>query len=403
TGPAGRCVMIIAGEASGDLHAANLIRHMREQVNGPLFFCGIGGDAMRRAGAKILVEASRLSVVGITEVIARLPDILSGMKAAKRMLASRVPDLLVLIDFPDFNLRMAGVARQYGIPVFYYIPPQVWAWRKGRVRTIQRRVDHTAVILPFEADFFKEHGVPVTFVGHPLMDAGYDRFPEKIKEAGKMVVGLLPGSRNGEVSRHLPVMMEAAALIGRNHPDVSFLVSCAASIPEERLTAITDRYAGTVPFALLSGGVEQVLARSDCVVAVSGTVTLETALCGVPMVVIYRVSLLSYWLAKILIRLKSISLVNLIAGREIVPELIQGDVSAENIAARVEAMITDPPTMQAVQEALAEVRGRLGGPGASARAARIAAQLLTGRDNDKNHLPAANLRPPCEARPDGNV
>ena len=376
TAPADRCVMIIAGEASGDLHGANLIRHMRAQAKRPLFFCGIGGQAMRRAGAKILVEASELSVVGITEVIARLPAILSGMKAAKKMIASRLPDLLILIDFPDFNLRMAAVAKKHHIPVFYYIPPQVWAWRKGRVRIIKERVDHTAVILPFEADFFKAHGVPVTFVGHPLLDAGYDHVPARKKEKGRVVVGLLPGSRDREVARHLPVMMEAAAMISRRHADVSFLVSCAPSIPVESLASITEKYTGSVPFTIVPGGVEQVLGQSTCVVAVSGTVALETALYGVPMVVIYKVSFLSYWLAKVLVRLNNISLVNLIAGKEIVPELIQGDASAENIAARIEPMVTDTQGLEVVRKELAQVRERLGGPAASARAAEIAVRLL---------------------------
>ena len=374
--PAGRCVMIIAGEASGDLHGANLIRHMREQVDVPLFFCGIGGAAMRRAGAKILVEAEHLSVVGITEVIARMPDILSGMKTAKRMLASRIPDLLVLIDFPDFNLRIAATAKKHGIPVFYYIAPQVWAWRKGRVRTIRKRVDHTAVILPFEVDFFKAHGVPVSFVGHPLLDAGYEPAPLYERTEGRTVVGLLPGSRGSEVTRHLPVMMEAAARISRRHPHVTFLVSCAPSIPVERTASITEKYIGAVPFTIVPGDVTQVLKKSICVVAVSGTVSLETALYGVPMVVIYRVSFLSYWLAKALIRLEHISLVNLIAGKAVVPELIQKEASAENIAVRIVSMISDPQELETVRKGLAEVRKRLGGPGASARAAGIAARLL---------------------------
>ncbi|ABW68640.1 lipid-A-disaccharide synthase [Desulfosudis oleivorans] len=374
--PVGRCVMIIAGEASGDLHGANLIRNMREQIKDPLFFCGIGGAAMRRAGAKILVEAERLSVVGITEVIARMPDILSGMKTAKRMLASRIPDLLVLIDFPDFNLRMAATAKKHGIPVFYYISPQVWAWRKGRVRTIRKRVDHTAVILPFEADFFKAHDVPVTFVGHPLLDAGYGPAPLYERTEGRTVVGLLPGSRGSEVARHLPVMMEAGARISRRHPHVTFMVSCAHSIPVESMASITEKYIGTVPFTIVPGDVTQVLKRSTCVVAVSGTVSLETALYGVPMVVIYKVSFLSYWLAKALIRLEHISLVNLIAGKAVVPELIQKDASAEHIAARIMSMISDPQELETVRKELAEVRKRLGGPGASARAAGIAARLL---------------------------
>ncbi len=371
-----KCVMIVAGEASGDMHGANLVRQMRSQAGDSLFFCGVGGQAMRSAGVKIVIDASQLSVVGITEVIRKLPEIFAGMSATKRIVLSGLPDLLILVDFPDFNLRLAAVAKRMGIPVFYYIAPQVWAWRQGRVRTIRKLVDRMAVILPFEEEFFTSHGVPATFVGHPLLDVEKSSHTTTVSNRDGPVVGLLPGSRPGEVERHLPIMMKAAAMIGKSRDDITFLVSCAPSVPIEHVARITEPFEGRARFALVAGGAGEVLGQSTLVVTASGTVGLETALYGVPMVVIYRVSLVSYLLARALVRIKNISLVNLIAGREIVPELIQGNASAGNIAGQILQMVGDGKVLEEARRNLAMVREKLGGPGASARAAQIALGLL---------------------------
>jgi len=371
--------MISAGEASGDLHAANLIRSMRQQWNN-LFFCGIGGTAMREAGAKIIVEADQLSVVGITEVLARLPAILDGMSAAKKVLLSRIPDILILIDFPDFNLRLAAVAKKAGIPVFYYITPQVWAWRQRRVYTIKRLVDRAAVILPFEEDFFRQHGIPVSFVGHPLMDSGYEQLPEPVETSLQLstpVVGFLPGSRTREIRKLLPVMLNAALAVSSQQQPVRFLVSRAPSVSSEVFDRIAGQFADRVKFEVVTDKVDAILKQSTLVVAASGTVALEAALIGTPMIVVYRVSALSYWLGRLLIRLEHVSLVNLIAGKEVVPELLQGDATTGSIASYVCALLSDQDRLNQIRAELLAVREKLGGSGASDRAAGIAVEMLS--------------------------
>lgn len=370
--------MISAGEASGDLHAANLIRSMRKQWD-DLFFCGIGGAAMRQAGAKIIVDADQLSVVGITEVLARLPAILNGLDAAKKILLSRLPDILILIDFPDFNFRLAAVAKQQGIPVFYYITPQVWAWRKRRIYTIKRLVDRAAVILPFEEDFFRQHGVPVSFVGHPLLDSGYEYLPAPSahpQPANQPVIGFLPGSRTREIRKLLPTMLNAAVVIGSQHNQVRFLVSRAPSVSPEVFDQIAGQFSGRVNFEVVTDKVDVILNQATLVVAASGTVALEAALTGTPMIVVYRVSALSYWLGKLLVRLQHVSLVNLIAGKEVIPELLQGDATPESIAAHALVLLNDKDKRQHVRAELLAVREKLGGGGASDRAAGIALEML---------------------------
>ncbi len=371
--------MISAGEASGDLHAAHLIRSMRDK-HPSLFFCGIGGAAMREAGAKIMVDADQLSVVGITEVIARLPAILNGMAAAKKILLSRLPDILILIDFPDFNLRLAAVAKKAGIPVFYYITPQVWAWRRRRVYTIKRLVDRAAVILPFEEDFFRQHGVPVSFVGHPLLDSGYDQLPppaEQSLQTDRPVVGFLPGSRTREIRKLLPVMLEAALAVSKQQQTVRFLVSRAPSVATDVFNRIAEQFSGRVVFEVVTDRVETILQQATLVVAASGTVALEAALTATPMIVVYRMSALSYWLGRLLIRLQHVSLVNLIAQKTVVPELLQKEATAESIAARVLDLLNDRNRLRQIRAELLEVRGKLGGSGASERAAGIALKMLS--------------------------
>ncbi len=376
--PPARCVMISAGEASGDLHAANLIRSMRKKWS-DLFFCGIGGAAMRQAGAKIVVDADQLSVVGITEVLARLPAILNGLDAAKKVLISRLPDLLILIDFPDFNFKLAAVAKQQGIPVFYYITPQVWAWRQRRIHTIKRLVDRAAVILPFEEDFFRQHGVPVSFVGHPLLDSGYENLPVPAEHSPQLnapVVGFLPGSRTREIRKLLPVMLNAAMAISRQHDQVRFLVSKAPSVSPDVFDRIAGQFSGRVNFEIVTEKVDVILNQATLVVAASGTVALEAALTATPMIVVYKVSALSYWLGKLLVRLQHVSLVNLIAGKEVISELLQGDATPETIVAHVSALLNDPDKLQQVRTELLDVRRKLGGGGASDRAAGIALEML---------------------------
>ncbi len=371
--------MIVAGEASGDQHGAKVVRAILER-NPDLFFFGIGGDALKAAGVRILVDASRLAVVGITEVFSKLPLLLKAMGVAKGLLDALRPDLLILIDFPDFNLNIAAAAKKRGIPVLYYISPQIWAWRSGRVRKIRERVDHMAVILPFEAAFYEGHGVPVSFVGHPLVDESGDLGPDLLDvpplPSDPPVVGLLPGSRDREVVRLFPEMLAAIPLIRREVPDARFIVSHSPSVARGLIESIVAARAPGLAIDIEDQGVRRVFAKSTLVVATSGTVTLEAAISGVPFVLVYKVSPLSYTLGRMLIRVKHVGLANLIAGREVSTELLQHRATGVHIADTVTAMLKKPGLLERRRGQLAQVRGRLGGPGASRRVADIALSLM---------------------------
>ncbi len=373
--------MIIAGEASGDRHGAKLVRAMRSKDN-ELFFCGIGGPAMQAAGVRIVADAARLAVVGITEVLAKSSFLLEGIRRAKNTINGLRPDLLILIDFPDFNLHVAASAKKIGIPVLYYISPQVWAWRPGRVKTIRKRVDHLAVILPFEADFFEQHQIPVTFVGHPLLDTQdplFVREPVAATDSSR-TIGLLPGSRDKEISRLLPVMLKAANTLTRQDEHLKFLVSVAPATDPATIRQMVELHAGDADVELVEESVDSIFRRSTLVVATSGTVTLEAALCGIPTVIVYKVSPMTYWLGKMLVRVNFMGLANLIAGREVVPELAQGRASAKNISKTAWQLLSDDDRRLAIQQDLLEVREALGGPGASKRAAQIALKMI--EDNE---------------------
>ncbi len=333
---------------------------------------------MRAAGVRILVDAATLSVVGITEVIAKLPNLQRGMRRAKQALKDLKPDLLILIDFPDFNLNVAAAAKKAKIPVLYYISPQIWAWRTGRVKKIGARVDHVAVILPFEEKFYKDHHIPVTFVGHPLLDAPL--LP--LKPAGspgeqrEFTIGLLPGSRDREVSSLLPVMLAAASMLAARGRQVRFLVSRAREVAESFFQDILDRHGVKAGLDVYTGPVDHIFKESDLVVAASGTVTLEAAIAGVPMIIIYKVSPLSYLLGRILIQVKHIGLVNLINEEPFITELVQGEASPGNVADAVEDLISDPAGLKRMRTRLYDIRKKLGGPGASGRVADIALSLI---------------------------
>jgi len=375
--PDRKCVMIIAGEASGDLHGANLVKAL--QARDPeIFFCGIGGRALRQAGARIIVDASQLSVVGITEVLSKGFSLLNGISLAKQLLKSLKPDLLILIDFPDFNLHIASKAKKIGVPVLYYISPQLWAWRAGRVKKIKALVDHMAVILPFEVDFYRDHGVSATYVGHPLLD-GEAPLPcsnRDHRSAHAVVIGILPGSRDKEVIRNLPAMLSAAAVIQRRMERVKFVISQAPTVEKDLMDGIVAGCDSGVDYRVTTDPVSDIFKECSLVIAVSGTVTLEAAIWGTPAVIIYRVSPVSYWLGRALINVKHIGLVNLIAGREIVPELVQQNASPDNIARVVLDLLADNGRMEAIKAGLVEVRGILGGAGASDRVAEIAMEML---------------------------
>jgi len=372
-----KCVMIIAGEASGDLHGSRLVTAMRKRDNA-LFFCGIGGQALKAAGVRVFVDASELSVVGITEAFSKLPHLLKGMAVAKRTLKRLLPDLLILIDFPDFNLNVAAFAKKLGIPVLYYISPQIWAWRPGRVKKIGKLVDHMAVILPFEEDFYKKHEIPVTFVGHPLLDANFDYGKKAFKNPDDniSVIGLLPGSREREIARHLPIMLGAAQILLKRINNVKFVISLAPDVKRKSVEEIVNKKKGAADFEIVSGQVRKIFEKSSVVIAASGTVTLESAIAGTPMVIIYKVSPISYWLGRAMIQVKHIGLVNLITGKKIVPELLQDQASPIRIADTVFSMLSDAPGLEKLRLELLQVKDALGGPGAADRVADIAIGIL---------------------------
>ena len=367
-------IMIIAGEASGDMHGANLVRAI-QRMDSSLSFCGIGGIMLRNAGVEILIDSAELSVVGIFEVLSKLTPIRKALKTARDYLADKRPDLLILIDFPDFNFLVAKTAKSLAIPVLYYISPQIWAWRSGRVRKVKKLVDHMAVILPFEEAFYRKHHVPATFVGHPLLDNHTER------SQNPLTIGLLPGSRDGEVRRHLPVMLESAQRLTDRYDaprrnDIKFLISQAGPIPDSMMSDMVAPHQGKFNYEIVKKGASQVFERSALLVTASGTVTLEAALAGVPMVVIYKVSPLSYLVGKMMVHIEHISLVNLIAGRRLVNELIQHEATPYRIATAVSHLIDQPDQMSTVKKELLMLRNKLGGEGASRKVAEIAIETI---------------------------
>ncbi len=375
-----RCVLIIAGEASGDAHGAGLVAAMKRR-DPDLFFCGIGGAGMRRAGVRILVDAEDLSVVGITEVFSKMPGVIRGLAAVKQVIKALRPDLVVLVDFPDFNFHVARIAKKHVLPVLYYISPQIWAWRSGRIRQIRKNVDHMAVILPFEEAFYRKSNVPVTFVGHPLMDIYDGMKPAASSDAdpSDLVIGLLPGSRRGEIEKNLPEMLAAASILQQRYAKATFLVSVAPSVRPEWVSSLAAPYRSACRIALAPGGVSRVFEQSRLIIAASGTVTLETAIYGIPMIIIYRVSPISYLLGRALVRVDHIGLVNIIAGERVVPELVQQDAHPQKIALAAGDILDHPEKEARIRKKLGQVRRELGSAGAADKTADIALAMLNGQ------------------------
>ena len=377
-----RVIMLSAGEASGDLHGATMCRALRA-LDPSVRLVGMGGPRMAAAGVDILVDPTAQAAVGTSEAIGRIPGLYRAYTLlVKRLWAGR-PLALVLIDFPEFNLRLARQARRAGVPVVYFLPPQLWAWRGGRMRQMARRITQVLAAFPFERGLYEAAGVPVQFVGHPLLDvvpSGLDRATARARlgvEGGDALVGLLPGSRTQEISRLLPPMLEAAARLAQAGGERRFVLGLAASVSRERVTAQIRRAAetGAPPVDVVEGQTHDVMAAADVLLIASGTATLEAALLGTPMVVCYRVSRLTEAVVRLLNRSPWISLPNIIAGRGVVPELLQGQVRGARLAAEAEYLLADTSAAAAQRAAFAEVRSRLGQPGVGERAARAVLAL----------------------------
>jgi len=372
-------ILIIAGEASGDLHGANLVKALREQ-DPSVDVYGVGSRNMREAGVHMLADASTISVVGATEVLTHIGAIYGVYAKLKRFLREERPDLLILIDFPDFNILTGKAARKLGIPVLYYISPQVWAWRKGRVKTIARLVKAILVVFPFEVDLYRPTGVDVRFVGHPLADvvmSNYTRAEARSKfglALDRRTVALLPGSRKSEIENLLPDMLGAARIIRDRIPDAQYILPVAPTLERGLVSRFIED--SGVPVTVIDGSVYDALRASNAAMVTSGTATLETGLMAIPMVIVYRMSRLSYLLGKLFISVKHIGLVNIVAGRTVAPELIQDDVTPEKIAAVIGELLDDPAKHLQVEQDLRQVRILLGEGGASRRAASVVRELL---------------------------
>jgi lipid-A-disaccharide synthase len=365
-------VFVSAGEPSGDAHAAAFVAALREAVPG-VRVEGLGGAHLARAGAELMARIEDLTVMGFVEVLAKVPAHARLLRRMRERFARGDVRLVVLVDYPGFHLHVAAAARRAGIPVLYYIAPQLWAWAERRVKKLRERVSHLAVILPFEEAFFRGHGVSATFVGHPLLDraAAAPGREAAARDLGldpaRPVLSVFPGSRRQEVRRLWPVFREAAERVRAARPDVQVVVAGTAA----------GRYPGAGPLRVVADRASACLAASDAALCKSGTTTLEAAIAGVPMVIAYRVHPLSYAVARALTTLHWIGLVNLVADRAVAPEFIQGRARPEALAdALLPLLASGSPERELQIEGLREVRRRLGEPGASARAAGIARSLL---------------------------
>lgn len=351
-------IFISAGEASGDLYASRLVETLRARHPGVEFF-GCAGPRMQAAGVRAIVDARSIAVAGLVEVVSHIPRIWGELQKLKRAAAEQKPDLAILTDSPDFHLRLARHLKRQGIPVVYLIAPQAWAWREGRVKTIRANVDRLLCIFPFEENFFQTRGVPTTFIGHPLAQIvrptmERDEFCKKF-DIGGPFIALLPGSRHGEFDRHVTVLLEAAKMLRKRA-----LIALPPGFGAQKSTFWERIRSSSIQ--VIEGSTWDALAHADLALAASGTVTIEAALLGVPMVTFYRVNELSWLLGRRFVKAPFLSMVNLVAGRQIVPELIQADMTADRVAAEAGRLLEDHAAREQMRADLAEVAAKLASP-----------------------------------------
>jgi lipid-A-disaccharide synthase len=369
-------ILIIAGERSGDLHGAGLVRELLKLEPGLSFF-GIGGPRMREAGVETEFDISQMAIIGFLEVVKRLPFIRNAIRRIETLIDDRKPSLVILIDYPGFNLKIAKIAHDKGIRVLYYISPQVWAWGEKRIPKIAQLVDHMAVILEFERELYRNHNVSVTFVGHPLLEVIHislsrEEFLQKYDLDGKApILALFPGSREQEIHRLLPEMMKSAQYFVRMNPGSQVALSVSENLPLE----IYDKCPSGIPARMVRDTYE-LMKYSTVMMVASGTATLESAIIGTPFVLVYRVSPLNYMVAKRLVKVKNICLANIVAGREVVPEFVQRDFNPKRVADMLHKFLHDSGSREELLEGFDDIRRKLGTAGANARVAELAVSLM---------------------------
>lgn len=376
--------MLSAGEASGDLHGGTLCRALRA-LEPDARLVGMGGRRMAAEGMEVIVDPTAHAAVGTSEALGRIPGLYRAYRTMATRLREERPRALVLIDFPEFNLRLARHARRVGVPVVYFVPPQLWAWRQGRVRQMARRVSQVLAVFPFETALYERHRVPVEFVGHPLLDVlpldlTRDDARRRIQaDPGHSLIGLLPGSRREEIGRLLPPMLDAARDLAAADGRRRFALGLAPTVDRDRVEAHL-RTAGGPPIELVSGHTHELMIAADVLLIASGTATLEAALLGTPMVLCYRVSRTTELIARLLARVEWIGLPNLVAGRVVVPELIQAQVTGGRLAAEASRLLDEDPVAATAQRAaFKELRARLGEPGVGRRAAEAVLRVARAR------------------------
>ena len=372
-------ILLVAGEASGDVHGADLVSALKAR-QAQLDIFGVGGPALRAAGMQTLVDAAAIAGMGLFEAADKLAALVRTYRTLTRILRSHPPDLLVLIDFPEFNLRLAKVAKRANVPVFYYISPQVWAWRRKRVYTIAKRVDLLAAVFPFEPDFYRAHGCSVEFVGHPLVGrvrptrSRAETLRRYQLDPARKTIVLLPGSRTQEVRYLLPPLLGATAVLGERY---QYMLAVASTLDRDQIETTVRSHSAAI--RIVQGDTYNIAHAADLALVASGTATLEMALLERPMVIVYRLAPVTYALARLFVGVPFIGMPNLIAGRQVVPELIQSGVMPERIAAEAQRLLSDARAYSVAQDGLREVRTRLGEPGAATRAADLIFDLLAKR------------------------
>jgi lipid-A-disaccharide synthase len=383
-------ILIVAGEASGDLHGASVIKALR-RLKPEIRVYAMGSEQMRRAGAEIIIDSSPLAVVGISEVLGGIRGLLHAYWTLRKFVKRNRPGLIILIDFPDFNLSLARVAQKATVPVLYYISPQVWAWRSGRVKKIAQRVNRIAVIFPFEVPIYQTVGLDVEFVGHPLLDVLGSNQKEDLliqhpEWRGDPLIALLPGSRESEIKSLLPEMVRACEIIYGQKPGAKFILAAAPTVDVQELKSFLRPLA--ISISVVEGQTYQAITAAHLVIAASGTATLETAILGKPMVIVYQLSPFSYWVGKATVKVEWIGLVNIVAGEKLVPELLQKEARGERIAAEALRILDEETYRNRMVEGLAQVREKLGLPGAGERVARMALEMIEAKKAASDQLSA---------------